>query len=679
VPDPLNNGRTLTPDKTRVETMTCDKRWILAPLALLLGASAPLAQLGAPVEASTEASMEAEAEVDTESLKNLSIEELMDLEVTIASRSEDSLTRVPGAVYVLTGDEIRRAGHSSIPEALHMVPGFHVSHWTTGAWDVTARGFGPGLSLTSSAYLNQLVVMIDGVVVYTPLFAGVWWPLQDIDLADVDRVEVIRGPGGGLWGTNATHGVVNIITKKGDATQGGRVSLRNAIDDRHVGVRYGGRFGETGTYRIWTKSAWYDTLSNPYLGLDYDWNINSVGFRADWNLGERQVTFWTRGYEFDNDAIGFDLMTFDPIQVVDEKKGYQIFASVENPEVGSHLQAWFATDQQAQPTFVDFTIDTFDLEYHRELPLSEDNRLTAGAGYRVVASVLVGDDPFYLDFDPHKSRQETFRAFLVDRHRVDDKGSELTLGLSAEHNDFTQFELQPTARFTWVPNESLAWWAAVTRAVRTPSLEERYLSADSYFVGSDDFRSEKLIAYESGVRALLSPAASADLALFYNDYDDLHFREPLMTGQFALTNGAEGRSYGAELAVDAKPTDRWTLRSAASWSRGRYQSKDDGSELSTHTYYPEYQFNLRSYYDLGSDWELDTGVYLVEKLGPRFDQAEYLRVDARLGWQPCSDLRLYAGVQGLTEATHSEFDEFDQVRRAVFVGLEWNPGASEVE
>lgn len=666
---PTEHGRPLTPE-TRVETMKRETRAVLLLAAALLPGSSPLiAQLGIPVEASSEA-----AEVDTESLKSLSIEELMDLEVTIASRSEDKLTNVPGAVYVLTGDEIRRAGHSSIPEALRMVPGFYVSHWTTAAWDVTARGFGPGLSLTSSAFLNQLVVMIDGVVVYTPLFAGVWWHLQDIDLADVDRIEVIRGPGGGLWGTNATHGVVNVITKKGDATQGGRISLRNAIDDRHAGVRYGGRMGETGTYRVWGKGAWYDTLSNSPLGFNNDWNTSSVGFRADWDLDGRQLTVWSRAYQFANHAFGTDLTTFDTIPVIDKKKGYQVYASLDDPEAGSHLQAWFSTDQQAQPTWIDFTIDTFDVEYQRELVLSDANRLTAGAGYRVVASVLVGDDPFFFDFDPHKSRQETYRAFLVDRHRLDEHGSELTLGLTAEHNDFTQFELQPTARVTWVPTESIAWWAAVTRAVRTPSLEERYLSEDSFFVGSNDFDTEKLLAYESGLRALLSPAASLDLALFYNDYDDLHFREPLITGQFALVNGAEGRSYGAELAVDAKPTDRWTLRSAASWSRGRYQSKEDGSDLTNHEYYPEYQFNLRSYYDLGADWELDSGVYLVEKMGPRFDQAEYVRVDARIGWQPRRDLRLYAGVQQLNEATHAEYDDLDLVRRAVFFGLEWSPG-----
>jgi len=633
---------------------------------------ASLLLLGAPGGAFPGGDPEA---ADTDELKNLSIEQLMELEVTIASRSEESLSHVPGAVYVLTGDEIRRAGHTSIPEALRMVPGFYVSHWTTAAWDVTARGFSPGLSLTSSAFLNQLLVMIDGVVVYSPLFAGVWWHLQDIDINDVERIEVIRGPGGSLWGTNATHGVVHVITKKATATHGLRISGRSGHDDDHLGASYSGPLGEDGGYRVWVKGAWYDTLQNSQLDFNNEWNSSSAGFRADWREGDKDFTVWSRFYDFANHAFGFT--PTDIIPVVDKKKGYQLYAGMVDPEEHSRLQAFFTTDQQAQPTFLDYTIDTFDLEYQREFALTADNRLTAGLGYRHVQSDLVGDDPFFEDFDPHVFRQDIFRGFLLDRLALEPIDSELTLGLTLEHNDFTQFEVQPTARFLWNASEDLVLWTALSRAVRTPSLEERTLGQDSFFVGSDDFRSEKLIAYEGGVRALLSPALSADLALYYNDYDDLHFEQPLPSGQFLLTNEAEGYSYGAELAVDAKPSERWTLRGAYSYGKGHYESKLDGSSLGNEDYYPEHLFNLRSYLDLGSNWELDGAVYMVEKMGPAFDIAEYWRVDVRLGWRPCASLELYTGVQQINEPTHSEFSEFDLVRRSAFIGLNWNPGASE--
>lgn len=640
-----------------------------ATLALLLfPAAAP------PARGTGDGTSESLA-ADTEELKNMSIEQLMELEVTIASRQEESLSRVPGAVYVLTGDEIRRAGHTSIQEALRMVPGFYVSHWTTAAWDVTARGFSPGLSLTSSAFLNQLVVMLDGVVVYSPLFGGVWWHLLDIDMNSVERIEIMRGPGGSLWGTNATHGVVHVITKDSASTQGARLSGITATDEHHAGARYGGKLGETGTYRVWAKAAWYETLTDSPLDFDNSWESQSAGFRADWQQAGREVTLWSRFYDFSNHAFGFDSLV-GTIPVIDKKKGYQLYAGVVNPEADSRLQAWFTTDQQAQPTFLDYTIDTYDLEYQRGFALSATNRLSAGLGYRRVDSELVGDDPTFEDFDPHRFEQDIFRGFLLDRMTFASLDSELTLGLSLEHNDFTDFELQPTARFLWNAQQDLVLWTAVSRAVRTPSLEERSLSSGSFFVGNDDFESEELIAYEGGVRTLLSERASLDLALFYNDYDDLHFEEFVpSTTQFLLTNEAEGHAWGAELAADVKPSDSWTLRSAYSFARGHYESKADGSTLGTDEYYPQHQFNVRSYTDLGSNWELDGAVYMVEKMGPAFDIAEYWRVDARLGWRPTPALELYFGVQSLNDATHSEFSDSDFVRRSVFFGLNWNPGA----
>jgi iron complex outermembrane receptor protein len=555
-----------------------------------------------------------------------------------------------------------------------MVPGFHVSHWTTGAWDVTSRGFGPGLSLTNSAYLNQLLVLIDGVVVYSPLFAGTWWPLQDIDLNDVDRIEIMRGPGGSLWGTNATHGVVNVITKSAAATQGARVSLRNGIDDDHAALRYGGVFGETGSYRVWTKGAWYDTLANPFLGFDADWDIVSAGMRADWQDGDHQFRLWTRVYDSSNEAIGIDPVA-GTIPVTDEKHGVQVFGGVTNAEKRSTLQGWFTSDVQDLPTLLDHHIDTLDLEYHRDFPLSPNSTLTLGAGYRRIHSELIGADPTFEDFNPNTFRQDIFRGYAVERLALPGIDSELTLGLTLEHNDFTQFEVQPTLRMTWNAASDVMLWTAVSRAVRTPSLEERTLSGGSFFSGSNDFRSETLIAYELGARALLSPSASADLALFYNDYEHLHFEDFDGVSQFDLTNDAEGSAYGAELALDLKPTEAWTVRGAYSYLRGEYRSTQDGSHLGTDDYYPEQQFNLRSYYDLAPKWELDGALYLVDGLGSDFEIAEYVRADVRLGWHPRPDFRAYAGVQQLNESTHSEFDENDLVRRSVFVGLDWMPGA----
>jgi len=604
-----------------------------------------------------------------EDLTDKSLEELMQIEITVTSKSAQKLDEVPAAVYVITGDEIRRAGHSSLPEALRMVPGFYVSHWASDAWDVTSRGFGPGLSLTSLAYLNQLLVMIDGVVVYSPLFAGTWWPLAEVDLGDIDRIEIVRGPGGILWGSNAVHGVVHIITKNASETTGLRTSLHAAVDDRHVSGRVGGAFGENGYYRGWIKRSEYDTPSNPYLGFDEDWGITTGGIRADWSKDGKDYSFLLRGYNGRFDYAAFDLTFFFPYKDTSTKNGLQLFGSVRDPDSGVEVRAWYTHDRQDLPTLIDLQIDTADLEVNKTIDVGDSTSLLVGAGYRTIRSDLKGDDPVYLMFDPERYRQNIFRAFAVGTRDVSET-VKLTAGLTVEHNDFTQFEVQPTARATWAPSSEWMAWASVSRAVRTPSLEERFLDENSFYVGSDDFRSETLWAYELGARHMFGERVSTDLALFYNQYDHLHYEEFNGTG-YDLTNDAEGDAWGAELAVDVQPFDWWRLRSAFAILHGDHEV--DGVEIDTDDYHPEQQFNLRSYIDLGEHWELDAAVYDVSKMGSDYEVAEYTRVDVRLGWNPTDSLKIYVGGQDVGNETRSEYSTLDNTRRTMTFGLSWEP------
>lgn len=644
---------------------------ILAAALFAPWLAAPAAAQGTPVDASAPGTG-----VDTQDLTELSLAELMDLEVTIASKStEQPMAEVPAAVYVITGDEIRRSGHSSVPEALRMVPGLYVSHWEPESWDVTSRGFGTGTSLTSQAFHNQLLVMVDGIVVYTPLFAGVWWHNVDVDLADVDRIEIVRGPGGILWGSNAVHGVIHIITKDSADTQGLRFSARAGIDDRHGSARYGGLFGENGTYRAWAKTADYDTPSNRFAGFSKDWESNSAGFRADWTTdGGREVTFWTRHYESDFDEMGFDLVFFNPIPVRNRKYGSQLFGSVSDPETNSTWQMWYAGDRQDMPTLADVDIHVIDLEYTRVLETSEDNTLTVGGGYRLIKSELFGDDPFFLDFEPRDMTQNIYRVFALNVLSLPDLDAELTLGLTLEHNQFTQFEVQPTVRGTWRPSERVLTWASYSRAVRTPSLEERTLSPMSVVVGNDSFNSETLNAYEVGVRAEVCERAYADVALFYNDYDDLSSTvfDPMNFNE-VLFNGAEGHAYGIEAALDLQPTDAWKVRSGYSLIHTDVTDTLNGTDDPVDDYHPRHQFNLRSYLDLGNNVELDGGVYLVDTYGPAFEIAEHVRSDVRLGWAPCDEFEMFVGFQSWNESTYSEYDAFDNPRRSGIAGFTWTP------
>ncbi len=610
----------------------------------------------------------------------MNLEELMDIEVTIASRTPQKLSDVPGAVYVLTGDEIRRSGHTSVQEALRMVPGFYVSHWTNNVWDVTSRGFGTGTAFSNLQFLNQLLVIIDGVVVYTPLYAGTWWPLQDIDLNDVDRVEIIRGPGGILWGSNAVHGIVHIITKSASDTQGSHIYSRGSNDEWQAGARYGGEFGETGRYRTFYRHFNADGPHREFGGFDQDWYISSTGFRLDWGAeGEAQKQVWARAYDARFHEIGFDLVSFTSVPTVDDKQGFQLYGSTTDADGNGTLAGWINYDKQDRKTEVDIEIVSLDLEYKRSFELSDNNTVTAGLGYRNIRSNLKGEDDFFEDYSPRNEVQSIYRVFAVNTWMIPDSDFSFVLGLQGEHSTFSRWEAQPTARLSWNPGNGWSSWASYTQSKRTPSLEEKTLSQNSAIVGNPNFKPEDAKAYELGVRTQLSDKAILDLATFFNVYDDLSAGTVNGFGQLILDNKGEGESYGVELAGDFKPSDDWNIRSGYTMFGGTYTDQNDGSSLGTEQYHPRHQLNIRSYYDVCEEVEFDVAAYFVEDFGDAFKVAERWRLDVRIGYQPCDDLELYVGSQQLNSATESEFDGFDSRRRQFYFGMSWTPGASDAE
>ena len=606
-------------------------------------------------------------------LTDFSLEALggMEVEVTVVSRGGGDVRRTPAAVYVITGEEIRRSGHSSVQEALRMVPGFYVSRWTTNSWDVTARGFGNGISGINSAYLNQLLVMVDGAVVYTPLFAGVWWPLQDMDLGDIDRIEVVRGPAGVMWGSNAVHGIVHIITKHSKDTQGTRVYYRAGTRDHHAALRYGGQLGENATFRAWAKRGQYTANERPYLGFREGYTIMSTGIRADIEQASgREWTAWARAYDSNQDQVAFDLTTFEPYVDESPKWGQTVFVKTQAPDDGGVWQAWFQRDRQDIQTFADIAIDVLDIEYHKDFELSETNTLSLGVGFRNIHSHLRGDDPFYLDYSPRKVTQNSGRAFVYDTMRLNDGALELSFGLQAEYNAFTEIELQPTLRTSWAASENGVLWAGVTRAVRTPSIEERTLTPLSFTTGSPDFDAEELLAYELGYRHQFGEDTSLDAALFYNEYDNQAlelFNED--TFEWELTNESSGDAYGGEVAIDFRVDEDWHIRSAYAYLVSTFVRDTDGTRLLTGEFSPKHLFNIRSYHDIGNDWTFDMGLYAVEGMGEILETAEYWRSDARLGYRPAEGIELAVGVQSATDDLRSEYDEWDNIRRAFYVSF----------
>ena len=559
-----------------------------------------------------------------------------------------------------------------------MVPGFYVSHWTNNVWDVTSRGFGTGTALANLQFLNQLLVIIDGVVVNTPLYAGTWWALQDIDLNDVDRIEIIRGPGGILWGSNAVHGVVHVITKSANDTQGTHIYARGANDEWQAGTRHGGKFGETGRYRIYYRNTEADNPHNAFAGFPQDWYMASGGFRLDWGgEDEAKQVLWGRAYDARFKEIGFDLTTFTFIPVTDDKQGFQLYGSTTDADGDGTLAAWVNYDKQDRKTELDIEIVTLDIEYKRSFQLSENNSVTTGLGFRNIRSNLKGDDDFFEDHSPRNEVQSIYRVFAVNTWSVPDSDLAVVLGLQGEHSTFSRWEAQPTGRVSWNPDNGWSSWVAYTQSKRTPSLEERGLSQNSAVVGNPNFKPEDARAYEVGVRTQVNEHAILELATFYNEYDDLSGGEVNGFGQLILNNKVEGESYGLELSGDFKLTDRWSLRSAYSLINGKYVDLGDNSNPGTEEYHPRHQFNVRSYYDVTDNVEFDVAAYFLEGFRDEFQIAERWRLDVRIGYEPCDDLTLYVGSQMLNENTASEYDSFDQRRRQFYFGMSWTPGASQ--
>lgn len=605
-------------------------------------------------------------------LTELSLEELMNLEITVASRSEAPLRDAPAAVYVLTGDEIRRAGHTSIQEALRMVPGFHVAQWKTFGWDVTARGFTGSLSALNESFANQLLLMVDGVSYYNPVFAGIWWPLVDIPMGDIERIEIIRGPAGTLWGANAVNGVVHVITKHSRDTFGTAVDLRADGWEQSGDVRQGGRLGESGTYRSWLSYSHYDSLQ-PSTGREKpeDWWIGSLGYRADWDFGGHRFRLFGTAYSSQFGEELWDATQVDYAPWDDTVKNGATLAGTYETGTSDDLhrvQAWLISDFQKQFDFRQEAL-SFDLEYARALRVGERQSLNFGVGYRRVESQLRGSNG-YLDFVPEVRFQDALRGFVQDQIELPSLSSRLVIGTQIELSTLAGLEIQPNVRWLWTPDEEQTVWAAVSRAVRTPSLEEvdieqRLDVNDLPFQrGSDDFHSEELLAWELGYRRSLGTRAFLDLATFYNRFDELQSIELDGNGVAVYDNQVEADAWGLEAAFDFDPRHDWRLRTSYSFfemdfeaEAGSFENVGDFVDTKDELV-PRHRIALRSYYDLGEDWELDTGVYWTDEHSSWFfENPAYWRLDARLGWRPNERLELSLGVQNAQRREHPEAGE----------------------
>ena len=593
-----------------------------------------------------------DSSLSAEALKKLSIEELMNLQVTSVSKRPERLSQTASAIQVITQEDIRRSGASSLAEALRLATNLQVAQVDSRQWAINARGF-------NSTTANKLLVLIDGRTVYTPLFSGVFWDAQEVPLADIDRIEVISGPGATLWGANAVNGVINVITKDATDTPGLLLSGGGGTEQRGFGtVRYGGALGSKARARIYGRGFGRDAtaLSSGQDGVD-DWHLWQGGFRMDWDAAPaNRVTL--HGDLYDG-RIG------QPSPAADiAVSGGNLMAKWSHTiseQASLAAQLYYDRTHRDIPGTFGEDLDTYDVDLQHATRLSARHDVVWGLGYRLINDRVVNSSA--LAFLPPHVAREWFSGFVQDEIALVPNRLQVALGTKIEHNDYTGFEIQPSGRVNWTLSPSATLWAAVSRAVRTPSRIDRELFAPAqppYFLaGGPGFHSEEALAYELGFRHQQGSLALS-VATFYSRYHGLRSLEqvnPPAAVPLVIGNGQDGESFGAELTAEYLLTNRWRVRSGYTELRVHIwpnPGSTDTSRGAAESHTPDRQFFLHSSVDLPAHLALAAGFRAIDDITNQQVPA-YAELNATLTWQPTSKLDLSLVGQNLLHRRHAEF------------------------
>jgi iron complex outermembrane recepter protein len=651
---------------------------------------------------------------DSTDFTEFSLEELKDVVIVSASKKPEMVSDTAAAVYVITQEDIRRSGVTSIPEALRLAPGVQVARITATDWAVNIRGL-------NSQFARNLLVLIDGRSVYTHVFSGVFWDIQDTVLEDIERIEVIRGPGAAIWGGNAVNGVINIITKKAGKTQGGQAIVLGGSEEQSASVRYGGTLSNQAFYRTYAKFFNRGDLSDVTTTLDSqssdpndaqssdNWRSGRGGFRLDMTPGHGLA-------ESSSDAFTLQGEVYRNRYDKEFERRSIIFPgavslntneTATSAAVGWHLQgAWQHTIASDSATtlqvYHDYTdkdydpgsgrVNTTDLDFQHHLTLAERHEFVWGFEYKNINDKF--DDSANISMSPSHLSQNLWSVFVQDEIALQPKGWSLVIGSKFEHNEYTGLEIQPSLRALYKPDEMLSAWAAVSRAVRVPSRLELHgrtsdmvelpdvnpsAPVEVVTLGNSDLDPESLIAYELGMRLKPGPALWIDTAVFYNDYEDLIGLElissDLANNRYNLgySNNTSGQSYGLEAALDWKATSNWLL--GATYTYLHTLIKENNVQdptlaaLIAKGSNPRHTFSIRSFLDVTPDIDCDLWFRYVSRL-PERDIDSYTVLDARLAWRVRPDLELSLVGQNLLESGHSEFSSLE-IERSIYGKLDW--------
>jgi iron complex outermembrane receptor protein len=641
-------------------------------------------------------------------LKRLSLEELSNIEIfnpeaSSAARKVQKLSDTAAALFVITQEDIRRAGFTSLPEALRMVPGVQVTRINANKWAISVRGL-------NGLFASKLLVMVDGRTVYTPLRSEVFWDVQDLLIEDVDHIEVIRGPGASLWGANAVNGIINIITKTAKDTQGNLLTTYAGDGDERaiVGLRHGGKLGNNGHYRIYGKFYNHDNFVNKNGEDQQDfWQMKRGGFRADWANKKNNFTIQGDAYEGFVNEIIVPLGDI-PLSYKTELNGFNILGRWQKNSVNGNiiLQAYYDHTKR-QELALGEKRGILDIDFQQSWQRNESQEFIWGLAYRYTEDDIRNSSTW--NYNPKRRQDNLFSAFIQSEFKItmnsltqgEKNTLRLLLGSKFEQNDYSGFEFQPSARLLWIPNDRHSIWAAISRAVRTPSrtdVDASYVIkvdlAKNQFglpsgpvtvlgIANHNFKSEILMAYELGYRFKPTSNILLDTTIFYNNYNNLRSIEVSTSEKIFLknTNKMWGEIYGLEMVASWQVFDTWKLI-------GTYSCLNINLHLPPNaiTFFgetgeddsPDYQINLRSLLTLPHNIELDTALYYVDKVANQ-NTASYSRFDIRFGWQIDKNLKLSLGARNLFDMRHREFGNSlsgnailaDEVQQAFYLQMQY--------
>jgi iron complex outermembrane receptor protein len=607
------------------------------------------ASLGAAGLLLTAAPVAAQQVAAAENFEGLSIEQLAAVEITSVSRSPQALATAPAAIFVINQDDIRRSTGTSIPEILRLAPNLQVAQLSASSYGITARGFNH-----STGTANKLLVMMDGRVVYSPLFSGVFWDTQNTVLNDIDRIEVISGPAGTLWGSNAVNGVINITSRSSKDTQGSLFDIRAGSLSDTISARHGGTLDANTTYRVYVTALHDRNLSrvDGLVGRD-GWDNVQGGFRTDWENAGNAITLQGDLYRGKTEPV--------PGAVANGTIGGQnllaSWTSHLDESASFKAQVYYDNARRVLSSGIRASVDTFDFDAQYNFAAGPQHAIVVGGGYRITDDKFVGG-PGTSFLVPGQRRLGLGNIFAQDAISLAPDLT-LTLGLKLEHNSYTGWEAMPDSRLAWRPTETSLVWLSAARAVRTPSRFDTELFATGTFAGGPNFTSEDLLALELGYRDQPVTDFSFSVSTYFNIYDDLRTVEastPVVL-PLVVKNGMRGNTYGVEAWGSYSIREWWRLKAGASALRKELHLVAGSRDIFGVGFAgndPSYQFQMQSDMDLPHDLALNIGLRRVDSLKSPAVRG-YFEADAKIDWRIMDELHVSLAGVNLLHERHVEF------------------------